>query len=39
MLAGDSIGTRIFNLSYLLETYELPYIEKIAEMLKNKSWS
>lgn len=39
MLAGDSIGTRIFDLSYLLETYELPYIEKIAKMLKNKSWS
>ena len=37
--AGGSMGTRIFDLSYLLETDELPDVEQIAEMLKNKSWS
>lgn len=37
--SGGSMGTRIFDLSYLLETDELPDVEQIAEMLKNKSWS
>lgn len=37
--AGGSMGTRIFDLSYLLETDELPDVEQIAEILKNKSWS
>lgn len=37
--AGGSMGTRIFDLSYLLEIDELPDVEQIAEMLKNKSWS
>ncbi len=36
---GGSMGTRIFDLSYLLETDELPDVEQIAEMIKNKSWS
>lgn len=37
--AGGSMGTRIFDLSYLLETDELPDVGQIAEMLKNKIWS
>lgn len=37
--SGGSMGTRIFDLSNLLGTEEMPEVEQIAEMLKNKSWS
>ena len=33
------MGTGIFDLSDLLETDKLPDVEKIVEILKNKSWS
>lgn len=36
---GGSMGTGIFDLSDLLETDKLPDVEKIVEILKNKSWS
>lgn len=36
---GGSMGTRIFDLSQLLGTDDIPEVEDIAELLKNKSWS
>ena len=36
---GGSMGTRIFDLSQLLGTDDIPSVDKIAEILKNKSWS
>lgn len=38
-LLSNSMGTRIFDLSSILETDEVPEVVKIAELLKNKSWS
>lgn len=35
---GGSMGTRIFDLSNLLGTDEMPDVEKIADLLKDKSW-
>ena len=37
--SGGSMGTRIFDLTSILGTDDLPDIEQIAEQLKNKSWS
>mgnify|MGYP003296969145 CR=1 FL=1 len=34
-----AMGTRIFDLSQILNTDTLPETEKIAELLKDKSWS
>lgn len=34
--AGGLMGTRSFDLSYLLEIDELPDVEQIAEMLKTR---
>ena len=36
---GGSMGTRIFDLTTLLGTEEIPEVKQIAEELKNKSWS
>lgn len=36
---GGSMGTRIFDLATLLGTEEIPDVEQIAELLRNKSWS
>lgn len=36
---GGCMGTRIFDLSQLLETDNIPKVEEIAEILKSKSWS
>ena len=33
------MGTRIFDLSAVLELDDLPGTEKIAELLKEKSWT
>ena len=33
------MGTRIFDLSNLLGTDDMPEVEQIAELLKTKSWS
>ena len=33
------MGTRIFDLSQILETDEIPNTEKLAEILKEKSWT
>lgn len=37
--SGGSMGSRIFDLVTLLGTEEMPDIEQIAELLRNKSWS
>lgn len=37
--SGGAMGTRIFDLSTLLGTDEIPEVEQIAELLKTKSWS
>lgn len=37
--SGGSMGTRIFDLSNLLGTDEMPDVGQIAELLKTKSWS
>ena len=37
--SGGSMGTRIFDLANLLGVDEMPEVEQIAELLKNKSWS
>jgi hypothetical protein len=34
-----SMGTRIFDLSQLLGTDDIPEVEKIAALLKKMSWS
>ncbi|WP_227856960.1 hypothetical protein [Clostridioides sp. ZZV14-6150] len=36
---GGSMGTRIFDLSQLLGTDEIPGVEIVAEFLKDKCWS
>lgn len=36
---GGSMGTRIFDLSQLLGTDDIPSIDDIAERLKNMTWS
>ncbi|GKU31430.1 hypothetical protein [Clostridium folliculivorans] len=36
---GGSMGTRIFDLSQLLGTDDIPEVEKIADLLKKMSWS
>lgn len=36
---GGSMGTRIFDLSQLLGTDDIPEVEEIAELLKTMSWS
>ena len=33
------MGSRVFDLTQILETNELPEIDKIAELLKDKNWS
>ena len=33
------MGTRIFDLTTLLGTEEIPDVEQIAELLRNQSWS
>ena len=33
------MGTRVFDLSQILGAEEIPEMEKLAEMLRNKSWS
>ena len=37
--SGGSMGTRIFDLTTLLGTEEIPDVEQIAELLRNQSWS
>ena len=37
--SGGSMGTRIFDLATLLGIEEMPDVEQIAELLRNKSWS
>jgi hypothetical protein len=32
------MGSRIFDLSEILKTVEIPNVEKIFEILKNKTW-
>lgn len=34
-----SMGTRVFDLTQILETENLPEIQEIAELLKAKTWS
>lgn len=36
---GGSMGTRIFDLSQILGTDNIPEIEEVAEILKTKNWS
>ena len=33
------MGTRIFDLSQLLGTDDIPKVEQLAEILKEKTWS
>lgn len=33
------MGTRIFDLTQILGTDELPSIEQLAEILKNETWT
>jgi len=33
------MGTRIFDLSALLGSDEIPEVEQLAELLKDKSWT
>lgn len=33
------MGSRVFDLTEVLETEKLPAVDKIAEMLKNKTWT
>jgi len=33
------MGTRVFDLSQILETDQLPETKDIAELLKSKTWS
>ena len=35
---GGCMGTRIFDLSQILELEEMPCVEKIADLLRQKSW-
>lgn len=37
--SAGSMGTRIFDLTTLLGTEEIPDVEQIAELLRNQSWS
>ena len=37
--SGGSMGTRIFDLSALLGSEEIPEVEQLAELLKDKSWT
>ena len=37
--SGRSMGTRIFDLSALLGSEEIPEVEQLAELLKDKSWT
>ena len=37
--SGGSMGTRIFDLSALLGSDEIPEVEQLAELLKDKSWT
>lgn len=37
--SGGSMGTRIFDLSALLGSDEIPEVELLAELLKDKSWT
>ena len=37
--SGGSMGTRIFDLTTLLGTEEIPDVEQIAELQRNQSWS
>lgn len=32
------MGTRIFDLTKILETNEVPDVKTIAELLRNKTW-
>lgn len=36
---GGAMGTRIFDLTEILQTEEIPETEKIAELLKSKTWN
>ena len=36
---GGAMGTRIFNLTEILQTEEIPETEEIAELLKSKTWN
>lgn len=37
--SGGSMGNRIFDLSALLGSDEIPEVEQLAELLKDKSWT
>lgn len=36
---GGAMGTRIFDLTEILQTEEIPETEEIAELLKSKTWN